>query len=499
MTRLPTRTLFERAILASGLVDPTSLDVVADTVAVPPSGAINESQAATSAAYDTRLALALERNSLLNSWQIDQLREGRTKFTLGPYLILDAIGKGGMGHVFKGEHQWLGRPEAIKVLPRSKSSPATIANFRHEIRAQAQLDHPNLVRVSFADQDGETYYFVTEFVPGVDLRRLVRRCGALTSDQAACLMLQAAEGLDYAHRRGLVHRDVKPGNLLVTPKGVVKVTDLGLAWFLNDASPDLESREGKVVGTCDYLAPESIRHPDRIVPVSDVYSLGCTLYYAATGKVPFPGGNAMDKMRRHGKEKPLDPRSLNPSLDEDFVELIQAMMNKDPLQRTPSAAAVAEQLEPFVLPESKESIAHIVAEAVNLSRTRTTTTTSGNVPSNLHETMVDPIDELTPSPDGGSSTVDTEALIQVASESMNDPTPPRPIGQQNNAEQPEHMSQETMPFPYQNNPMITTGELSASQAHVAVDQRIERFVRGTVAVALTATVAILLAVVWKLL
>jgi serine/threonine protein kinase len=285
----------------------------------------------------------------LNRWQVEQLKEGRTKFTLGPYRIVNAIGQGGMGHVFKAEHKLLGRVEAIKVLPKSKSTPEAVAAFQREIRAQAQLDHPNLVRVSYADYEGDTYFFVTEYVPGTDLRKLVRRNGPLPYPIAATIISQAAEGLHYAHRRGLVHRDVKPGNLLVTPDGRTKITDLGLAWFLME---ELEggkpsSNKTSLVGTADYLAPETIREPDKILPVSDVYSLGCTLYYAVTGKVPFPGGNTADKMRRHLEETPLNPLHFSPDLPEGFCDVIAAMMHKDPDKRTPTAAAVVELLRPW--------------------------------------------------------------------------------------------------------------------------------------------------------
>jgi eukaryotic-like serine/threonine-protein kinase len=287
----------------------------------------------------------------LNRWQVEQLKEGRTKFNLGPYQIVNAIGQGGMGHVFKAEHKLLGRIEAIKVLPKAKSTPEAVAAFQREIRAQAQLDHPNLVRVSYADYEGDTYFFVTEYVPGTDLRKLVRRNGPLPFPIAATIISQAAEGLHYAHRRGLVHRDVKPGNLLVTPDGRTKMTDLGLAWFLME---ELESgtqavagKAGSLVGTADYLAPETIRDPRKILPVSDVYSLGCTLYYAVTGKVPFPGGNTADKIRRHLDEIPLNPLHFNPDLPPGFCDVIAAMMDKNPDQRTPTAAAVVELLRPW--------------------------------------------------------------------------------------------------------------------------------------------------------
>jgi serine/threonine protein kinase len=235
-------------------------------------------------------------------------------------------------------------------LPKTKSTPDSVAAFQREIRAQAQLDHPNLVRVTYADYEGDTYFFVTEYVPGTDLRKLVRRNGPLSYPTAATIIAQAAEGLHYAHRRGLVHRDVKPGNLLVTPDGRTKITDLGLAWFLMEELEGGKLTAGRtksLVGTADYLAPEAIRQPDKILPVSDIYALGCTLYYAVTGKVPFPGGNTPDKIRRHLDETPLNPLHFNPDLPEGFCDAIAAMMDKNPDTRTPTAAAVVDLLRPW--------------------------------------------------------------------------------------------------------------------------------------------------------
>lgn len=297
---------------------------------------------------DEQLAKALIRQGLLNRWQVEQLREGRTKFTLGPYRIVDSIGKGGMGHVFKGQHELLGRLEAVKVLPKDRTSPATIESFHREIRAQAQLDHPNLVRVSYAGQEGDTYFLVTEYVPGTDLRHLVRRHGRLTMHEAATIIAQAAQGLGYAHREGLVHRDVKPGNLLVTPEGKTKVIDLGLAWYLNQ-NEETDAYAGKLVGTADYLAPELIRAPGDPRPASDIYSLGCTLYYAISGKVPFPGGRTSDKLRRHLEEAPLNPRRFNPDLSDMFLDVLADMMEKDPVRRIRSMEEVVERLRPWSL------------------------------------------------------------------------------------------------------------------------------------------------------
>jgi serine/threonine protein kinase len=335
------------AALASGLLSQQQIDDAVAGLQARHAG----SAVAAEPISDAVLGQRLVDLGYLNRWQVEQLKEGRTKFNLGPYRIVNAIGQGGMGHVFKAEHKLLGRIEAIKVLPKAKSTPEAVAAFQREIRAQAQLDHPNLVRVSYADYEGDTYFFVTEYVPGTDLRKLVRRNGPLPFAIAATIISQAAEGLHYAHRRGLVHRDVKPGNLLVTPDGRTKMTDLGLAWFLME---ELESgtqavagKASSLVGTADYLAPETIRDPRKILPVSDVYSLGCTLYYAVTGKVPFPGGNTADKIRRHLDETPLNPLHFNPDLPPGFCDVIAAMMDKNPDKRTPTAAAVVELLRPW--------------------------------------------------------------------------------------------------------------------------------------------------------
>jgi serine/threonine protein kinase len=346
MTSQTSRSVLRSAALASGLLSQQQLD---DALGSLVDGSAH-AKLTLDQISDEQLGQRLVDLGYLNRWQVEQLKEGRTKFTLGPYRIVNAIGQGGMGHVFKAEHKLLGRIEAIKVLPKSKSSPEAVSAFQREIRAQAQLDHPNLVRVSYADFEGDTYFFVTEYVPGTDLRKLVRRNGPLPYSVAATIVLQAAEGLHYAHRRGLVHRDVKPGNLLVTPDGRTKITDLGLAWFLMeelDGGGKPAGKTGSLVGTADYLAPETIREPEKIHPVSDVYSLGCTLYYAVTGKVPFPGGTTADKIRRHLEETPLNPLHFSPDLPEAFCDAIAAMMDKNPDTRTPTASAVVELLRPW--------------------------------------------------------------------------------------------------------------------------------------------------------
>jgi serine/threonine protein kinase len=328
------KSLLQRSAVASGLVTQEELDAL--LAELKGDGKLGD-------VSDDRLGERIVAAGRLNAWQVQQLKNGRTKFTLGNYHVVDSIGKGGMGEVYKAEHTIMGRTVAVKVLPRSRSTPDAIANFQREIRTLGQLDHENLVRAFDAGQDGNVHFLVTEFVPGTDLRRLIRATGPLSMQKAASIISQAAQGLEHAHSRGLIHRDVKPANLLVTPEGRVKVSDLGLAGYFNDPE-QIDQFGGKVVGTADYLAPEAILRPDQLDKRSDLYSLGCTLYYAVTGKVPFPGGTMREKARNHCQNAPLDPRRLNTELTDDFVEIIADLMAKRPEDRIGSAAEVAERL-----------------------------------------------------------------------------------------------------------------------------------------------------------
>ncbi len=339
------------------------------------------------------LAAALVELGYLNAWQAEQLLKGRTKWTLGPYRILDAIGQGGMGQVFKAEHTIMRRVVAIKVLPLERSTPQAIADFQREIQAQAQLDHENLVRAYDAGQDGNVYYLVTEYVPGLDLRRLVKKRGRLNMHAAAAIIVQAAKALDHAHRQGFVHRDVKPGNLLVTPEGICKLSDLGLAGHVDELS---QANKHRIVGTIDYLAPEQIMAPEKIGPPTDIYALGCTLYYAVTAKVPFPGGTPRDKARAHCNEQPLDPRRLNPNLEDDFVDVIADMMMKDPQARIQTAQEVIRRLRPWAGEDPVQTAAVALHGGVIATRRRGTAPapTSPQVVAALSDTK--PLPEVPP-------------------------------------------------------------------------------------------------------
>jgi len=342
--RPPTPRPFRETALASGLVTAEQVEAAEAELRARPGGLGSSAREGSEPASSQALASLLVAQGAVTPFQAEQMLVGRRKLTLGQYKILDAIGQGGMGRVFKAEHTMMGREVAIKVLPREKSTPETEAAFRREIRMLGRLDHVNLVRALDAGHDGKVYYLVTELIEGLDLRKQVRRYGVLDEVTAASVIVQAAAGLAYAHERGLVHRDVKPGNLLVTPDGRVKVLDLGLAGSVMEEE---STRLGRVVGTMDYMAPEQIRMPDKATPAADVYGLGCTLYFALAGEVPFPGGTREEKARRQLSEPPRPIRQLAPQASARFCAVVEAMMRKDPAERLASATAVIERLMPW--------------------------------------------------------------------------------------------------------------------------------------------------------
>jgi serine/threonine protein kinase len=334
------RRRFRDTAIASGLLAAPDLDH-AEEIARERLGA-----AATSdAVIDAATGDVLVEQEKLTRFQVEQLLLGRSKLTLGQYVIVDQLGQGGMGQVFKAKHRMMGRFVAVKVLPRAKSTPETEAAFRREIEVLGQLDHENLVRALDAGYDGKVHFLVTEIVPGLDLRRQITRHGVLDEVMAASVIAQAARGLAYAHAAGVVHRDVKPGNILVREDGRVKVSDLGLAGSLLEQGDDFNAK--RVIGTIDYTAPEQIRHPDRVNPSADIYSLGCTLYFAVAGRVPFPGGTRQEKAKRHLSDEPTPVRAVAPQITAQFEQVIAEMMEKDPRRRAPSADAVVELLRPW--------------------------------------------------------------------------------------------------------------------------------------------------------
>jgi serine/threonine-protein kinase len=219
------------------------------------------------------LAAHFVDSGMLTRWQADKLLDGRYKsFFLGKYKLLDHLGTGGMSMVYLAEHVLMHRRVAIKVLPQSRvNDSAYLSRFYQEARAAGQLAHPNIVHTYDIDSDGKTHYIVMEYVPGRNLQEIVKRDGPLGFRRAADWIAQAADGLAYAHEAGLVHRDVKPANLLIDDRNTVKVLDLGLAYFSVEGQGSLTlANEDNVLGTADYCPPEQAINSHNVDGRADI-------------------------------------------------------------------------------------------------------------------------------------------------------------------------------------------------------------------------------------
>jgi serine/threonine protein kinase len=334
---------------------------------------------------DRRLAESLVNLGILNKWQTAQLWAGRTKFILGNYWILNAIGMGGYGHVFLGcecsidakkgkplppklslshDEAEYKSPVALKVLPLTKSTAELSERFRHEITLQKRLCHPHLVRFIDSGHDGNVDFMVHEFIDGGDVKTLLQREGVIPYDVAAAIISDLAKCVQYLHEQGIIHRDIKPANILISTAGKAKLIDLGLsveydincvgdgAIQSNEASQwdrDFDKMNtGKIAGTIDYVAPDQIRNPAEPIAGWDIYSIGCLFYQLLTGKVPFPKGDMKQKLFSHLNLEPLDPRVLNQSIPFHIAQLTLSMLNKDPTKRIQSAQEIVEKLSPWL-------------------------------------------------------------------------------------------------------------------------------------------------------
>ena len=254
---------------------------------------------------------------------------------LGHFELVEFVGGGGMGRVFRAIDTQLGRTVALKVLaPEQSSDPDALQRFQNEAESSARLDHDNVARVYYRGEDRGLHYIVFEFIEGVNLRALIERKGPLPLAEAVSYTLQVAEALSYADSRAVVHRDIKPSNVLVTPAGRVKLIDLGLA-RLRHADPAMAdlTASGVTLGTFDYISPEQARDPRNADIRSDIYSLGCTFFYMLAGQPPFPEGTVLQKLLQHQGDQPPDIQEFRSDLPEEVSRVMRKMMAKDPRRR----------------------------------------------------------------------------------------------------------------------------------------------------------------------
>lgn len=387
MTSLPVATYVE-VIKKSGLVAAAKLDE-----------ALAEHTSERGEPTDSvELARYLEDKGLLTEWQNKKLLEGRHKgFFLGKHKLLRHLGSGGMSSVYLAEHTRLKRLDAVKILPVSRINDSSyLERFQLEARAIASLDHPNIIRVWDVDNEGNVHFMCMEYLEGEDLEKLVKRNGPMTAREAAQSIRQAAAGLAHAHQRGMIHRDIKPGNLFRDQSGTVKVLDLGLARLTgNDKSLTVQHNE-KVLGTADYLSPEQALNSHTVDHRTDLYSLGCTLYFLLTGRPPFPDGTLAQRLMKHQVEEPVPESEFRDDIPEALLEIRRTLTAKNPADRYQTAQEVQRVLSDWledrtadVSPRPAVRPPRAEEGTVAMRREDTTVTGSGAIASSVAE--YDPI------------------------------------------------------------------------------------------------------------
>ncbi len=318
---------FVRLLHKSGLMDRDEIDRLAKR---------------SKASDGTTFARQLVKRNKLTSYQARALTRGRWRgLVLGKYIVLEKLGQGGMGHVFKARHRKMGRVVCLKVLHTSlKDSPELVKRFQREASTVAALSHPNIVVAHDADEAEGIPFLVMEYVDGKDLAKVVAREGPLTVDKTVAVIHQVATALDYAHRRGVVHRDVKPHNLVLDQRGSVKVLDLGLARFDTYLSrhPDATTHvsmtiSGQVMGTVDYMSPEQALNSRLADERSDIYSLGCTLWYLLSGRPLFDGHTLMEKLVAHRERPAPSLAAVSPTVSAGLDAIFRKMVAKRPSDR----------------------------------------------------------------------------------------------------------------------------------------------------------------------
>lgn len=325
---------FRRLLLTSGVISEKDLQELMDSFPEE----INESSQS--------LADELVRRRKLTSYQAQRLCRGQS-LVVGSYRIVDRLGEGGMGMVLKAEHLRMKRVVALKFLSVSvNDNPAAILRFQREVETSARLQHPNIVTAFDAGEVDSKCFLVMEYVAGTDLSHLVKSRGPLSVKQALECILDAAQGLEFAHRQGIIHRDIKPANLMLDQSGTLKVLDLGLARIEGDVSPGSDmTSSGIVMGTGDYISPEQAMNARSADARSDIYSLGISLWYLLTGKPAYDGQSIIGKLLAH-REAPIPSiGSHRDDVPEAVEHLFRKMVAKNPQDRFQSMAAVVVAVE----------------------------------------------------------------------------------------------------------------------------------------------------------
>lgn len=357
--RTPRLDVFVANLARSGLVDPQVVSrVLADLDPDPAADA------------STRLARRLLQAGALTTYQARKVLSGATQgFDLGGYRIHRPIGEGGMGKVFLAVHMTDGRRVAIKVLPPKKAGEEQALNrFRREMDLSRRVHHPNLARTLEVGSEGDIHFMVMEYVEGESLYQLVKRKGGgpLRVPDAARYFVQVLDGLAAAHAGGLIHRDIKPSNLMVTPDGGAVILDLGLARASGEAS--VLTLANVVIGTLDYASPEQLGNASKADPRSDLYSLGCTLYFALAGRPPFEGGDMVNKIFKHRMEAPDPLERVAPGVPATFGAIVRKLMSKDPEDRYQSCQELSIDLARWTDPEKVRGLQGAEAQSLRTFR-----------------------------------------------------------------------------------------------------------------------------------
>jgi serine/threonine protein kinase len=278
----------------------------------------------------------------VSPFELGEVLEGQQ---LGHFQLEEFVGGGGMGAVFRATDTMLGRTVAVKVVSGERTDEETLKRFRNEAQSAARLDHPNIARVYYVGEDEGWNYIVFEFIEGINIRDLVDQQGPLSVEDTVSYTLQIAEALDHAWQRDVIHRDIKPSNILVLSDGRAKLVDMGLARFqqVESSSEDLTA-SGVTLGTFDYISPEQARDPRNTDVRSDLYSLGCTMFYMLTGQPPFPNGTVLQKLLSHSSDEPPDVHELRPDIGDEVADIIDKLLAKSPEERFQSPSELIGQL-----------------------------------------------------------------------------------------------------------------------------------------------------------